>query len=320
SLRPKLDFLEETMSGLEELARQVRRYRDSLEDDPRRLEEIEVRLELIRNLKRKYGQTIAEILDYRTRAEKELADLTTTSERRARLQETRKFLRKEMGHLASELSQARAQAAQRLVAGVKKELGDLNLAQVEFEVSLTQEKSPEGIPLPGSDTYAFSNEGVDVVEFLVSTNPGEPVKPLAKIASTGEISRFALALKGALAEADRTPVLIFDEIDIGVGGRSGEVIGKKLWLLARNHQVICVTHLPQIGAFADAHFSVRKEASGSRTTSTIEPVQGNARLKELAAMLAGARYSETALKGARELIEKAEQWKALNRKHIGNTS
>ncbi|MBA7644990.1 DNA repair protein RecN [subsurface metagenome] len=144
---------------------------------------------------------------------------------------------------------------------------------------------------------------------MASTNPGEPLKPLAKIASTGELSRFTLALKGALSEADNIPVLIFDEIDIGIGGRSGEIIGRKLSSLARNHQVVCVTHLPQIAAFADAHFSVHKEVSGARTLSMLEHLEDEARLKELAIMIAGIQYTETSLTNARELMHKAETWK-----------
>jgi DNA repair protein RecN (Recombination protein N) len=147
---------------------------------------------------------------------------------------------------------------------------------------------------------------------MASTNPGEPLKPLDKIASTGEISRFLLALKSALAEADTIPVLIFDEIDIGIGGRSGEVIGRKLWGLSRHHQVICVTHLPQIAAFADAQFRVSKQSAGERTVSNIETVRGEARCQELAAMITGARYTKAALAAAQELIEKAEDWKKTN--------
>ena len=144
---------------------------------------------------------------------------------------------------------------------------------------------------------------------MASTNPGEPIKPLTKIASTGEISRFMLALKGALAEADDTPVLIFDEIDIGVGGRSGEIVGKKLWTLAQNHQVICITHLPQIAAFADAHFSVHKETTGARTISMFETVEGESQVREIATMLAGPQYTDNSLNNARELMQKAEIWK-----------
>ena len=309
SLKKQLSFLEETVYGLEEAARDIRSYSDRLEYDPNRLEEVELRLELIRNLKRKYGQTIAEVLDYLNRTEKELETLSSSSERRAQLDERRSCLKEEMGGVAFELSGARSQAAKRLVSEVKKELHDLNMSQVEFDVSITQSKASEGISFPDGENYAFSSQGVDTVEFIASTNPGEPLKPLTKIASTGEISRFTLALKGALCEADHIPVLIFDEIDIGVGGRSGEVIGKKLWALAQNRQVICVTHLPQIAAFADAHYGIHKEAVGERTLSMLETLEGEPRVKEVAAMIGGRQYSETSLDNARELIQKAESWK-----------
>ena len=309
ALKQQLAFLEETVYGLEEAARDIHSYSDRLEYDPMRLEEVESRLELIRSLKRKYGQTIAEVLDYLNRTEKELGALSSSSERRAQLDERRSGLKEEMGGIAFELSGARSQAAKRLVTEVKKELNDLNMSQVEFEVSITQSQDAEGIPFPDGENYAFSSEGIDTVEFIASTNPGEPLKPLTKIASTGEISRFTLALKGALCEADHVPVLIFDEIDIGVGGRSGEVIGKKLWALAQNRQVICVTHLPQIAAFADAHYGIHKEAVDERTLSMLETLEGEPRVKEVAAMIGGRQYSETSLNSARELIQKAENWK-----------
>jgi DNA repair protein RecN (Recombination protein N) len=308
SLKEQLDYLEESIEGLTETARSLRAYSDKLEYDPNRLEEIESRLELIRSLKRKYGQTISEVLAYQTKAQKELDEVAGSEERSTQLKETAAALKEGMGQIAQQLSGERAQAAAKLMTEVKKELNELNMPQVEFQVSIGQEKDENGIPLPDGN-YAFTNEGVDRVEFMASTNPGEPLKPLAKIASTGELSRFTLALKGALTEADHIPVLIFDEIDIGVGGRSGEIIGRKLSSLARNHQVVCVTHLPQIAAFADAHFSVHKELAGARTLSRLESLEDEARLQELAIMLAGAQYTETALTNARELKQKAESWK-----------
>ena len=262
TLRQQLDFLDETIHGLTEAARGIRAYSDSLEYDPNRLEEIESRLELIRSLKRKYGQTITEVLDYLIKAQKEMDEVSHFAERRTQLEEIVTSLKQEMGQIAYQLSRERSKAAKQLMTEVKKELHDLNMPQVEFEISISQQRAQEGIPFPDGESYAFSNEGADTVEFIASTNPGEPLKPLARIASTGELSRFTLALKGALSEADNIPVLIFDEIDIGIGGRSGEIIGKKLSTLAKNHQVVCVTHLPQIAAFADAHFSVHKEALG----------------------------------------------------------
>lgn len=314
SLKQKLGFLEETLYGLEEVARDIHSYSDRLEYDPNRLEEIASRVELIRNMKKKYGQDIAEILGYLEKAEGDLANLSRSSERRVELEQACSRLKQEMGRLAFGLSQERAKASKKLVTEVKKELQDLNMSQVEFEVSITQAQAQEGIPLPSGGTYAFNNDGIDTVEFIASTNPGEPLKPVSKIASTGEISRFMLALKSALSQADRTPVLIFDEIDIGVGGRSGEIIGKKLWNLAQSRQVICVTHLPQIAAFADAHYSVHKEVSGARTVSMLETLQDEPRLRELAVMIAGPHYTETSLDNAREMVQKAEAWKQGNRK------
>lgn len=309
TLKQQLDFLDETIDGLTEIARGIRAYGDALEHDPNRLEEIESRLELIRSLKRKYGQNVSEVLAYLVKAQKELDEVSHSTERSAQLKESATSLKQEMGQIAHQLSGERSKAAKKLMTEVKKELNDLNMPQVEFEVAISQEKADEGIPLPDGQSYAFGNEGVDSVEFMASTNPGEPLKPLAKIASTGELSRFTLALKGALSEADNIPVLIFDEIDIGIGGRSGEIIGRKLSTLARNHQVVCVTHLPQIAAFADAHFSVHKEVSGARTLSMLEHLEDEARLKELAIMIAGIQYTETSLTNARELMHKAETWK-----------
>ena len=316
TLRQQLNFLDETIYGLTEVARDIRAYNDSLEYDPNRLEEIELRLELIRSLKRKYGQTITEVLDYLIKAERELDSVCHSAERRTQLEEACTSLKQEMGQIAYQLSKERSKAAQQLMTEVKKELHDLNMSQVEFEVSISQQRTQEGIPSPDGESYAFSNKGVDSVEFIVSTNPGEPLKPLARIASTGELSRFTLALKGALSEADNIPVLIFDEIDIGIGGRSGEIIGKKLYILAKNRQVVCVTHLPQIAAFADAHFSVHKEVSGARTLSMLENLEGESHIKELAIMLAGPQYTETSLNNARELMHKAEIWKKLHRNGI----
>jgi DNA repair protein RecN (Recombination protein N) len=308
-MRPVLDSLEEALYGLEETAKDVRTYGDRLEHDPQRLDEIESRLETIRDLKRKYGQSIGEVLAFGKRAASDLEGISGSAERRAELEARCGGLRREMGDIASRLSDARGDAAVRLGDALHGELRDLDMPQVAFEVSISREESADGIPYPDGRAYAFTSDGADNVEFMASTNPGEPLKSLARIASTGEVSRFMLALKGALSEADSTPVLVFDEVDIGVGGRSGEVVGRKLWKLARNHQTICITHLPQIAAFADAHYRVVKEASGERTLSRLEALDGEARTEELAAMLAGPQVSDTSLEGARELMRRAEEWK-----------
>jgi DNA repair protein RecN (Recombination protein N) len=309
SMKPRLEYFEEMVHGLEETARDIRSYGDNLNYDPQRLEEVQNRLDLIRNLNRKYGGSIEAVLAYLEKATDELEGLEYSGERRQQLEKETEQLKAEMGEIAREMSEKRKNAAERLAIAVKKECEELSMAEVEFQVSLERETSPDGVPLADGGTYRFTNSGVDIVEFRASTNPGEPVKSLDKIASTGEISRFMLALKSALAEADMVPVLIFDEIDIGVGGRSGEVIGMKLWKLAQNHQVICVTHLPQIAAFADVHFNVSKQAAGQRTTSSIRSLDGEARLNELAEMLGGSKFTSSALDAARELMEKAGEWK-----------
>jgi DNA repair protein RecN (Recombination protein N) len=217
-----------------------------------------------------------------------------------------------MGQLGLELSELRTKAAEALIAQVGKELNDLNMPQVRFDVSITRKPAGDnGIPSPDGSNYEFTKKGIDTVEFMVSTNPGEPFKPLAKIASTGEVSRFMLALKSTFSKTDNIPILVFDEIDIGVGGRCGEVIGEKLWSLSKNRQVICITHLPQIAVFADAHFNIRKNISGSRTTTNLESLQGEALIQELAVMLVGSHYTEASIKSVRELMQKAKAWKKV---------
>lgn len=313
-MKPQLDYLREVESGLDEVARDVRAYRDGVDFDPQQLEEIETRFDQLRSLKRKYGATVADMLAYLDDAEKQLADLDSSEERKAELEAARSELKTRMGKAAGKLSDTRSAAAEKLSAAVNAELAELNMSGVRFQVALEREENPDGIPLPDGKTCAFTRDGVDITEFRASTNPGEPVRPLAAIASTGEISRFMLALKTALAEADNIPVLVFDEIDIGVGGRSGEVVGKKLWGLAVRRQAVCITHLPQIAVFADAHYTVRKKESGERTTTAIEPIAGEELIGEIAVMLSGPNYSATAVKNASELMKEAVEWKKGRRK------
>jgi len=302
--------LEASTIELEEVARELHTYNERLEYDPERLRTIESRLESIMNLKRKYGDSIEQVLTYLEKANKELMELGQSSERRVEIEKVHTSLRQDMGRLAQELSNARIEAASKMMIGVRKELEDLGLGEAQFAVSVTQTRSDGGLVLPDGNSYAFNQDGIDNVEFMVSTNPGEPVRPLAKIASTGEMSRFMLAIKSALGTIDQTPVLVFDEIDIGVGGRSGEVVGKKLWRLARNRQVICVTHLPQIAAFGDAHFRVFKETSAGRTLSVLNSLKGETRVREIATMITGARLTDASIKTAKELLKAAELWKA----------
>ena len=309
SLKARFDRLESAAYELVEIAQEVKNYGEGLDYNPERLEELQGRLELIRTLKRKYGNSIEKILEYLVNAERELEDLVFSDERIEQLDSEINQLKVDMGELADEITRERVKAADKLEESVKKELTDLEMTGVEFRVDINRELDTDGLPLPDGNWYRYSNTGIDDVEFMASTNPGESMKPLAKIASTGEISRFMLALKCALAEADTIPVLVFDEIDIGVGGRSGEVIGRKLWNLSRTHQVTCVTHLPQIAAFADSHYSVTKASAGDRTVSNIRSLNEEERLNELAEMVSGPDITETALSTARELMQRADGWK-----------
>ena len=307
SLTGSAVILDDAYINVQELAREVQVYGERLEFDPRRLEEIDGRLEIMRNLKKKYGGTITAVLDYLSQTEQELSDITSGGANRVALEGRISEVTREMGLVGDGLSQARTQAARRLAAAVQTELGELGLGQVSFEVSLTRQEDPGGIPLLDR-VYAFDRTGIDKIEFVASTNPGEPLRPLADIASTGEMSRFTLAIKVALAEADRTPVLVFDEIDIGIGGRSGEVMGQKLWRLARHHQVVCITHLPQIAAYGDVHCMVQKNADGERTTTSLREITDTARLDELAVMIGGTESVGPVAETAAALLERARQW------------
>lgn len=308
ALLPQTESLAAAVSNVEEAAREIFSYKEKLHYDPDEMDEIEGRLELLRSLKKKYGAGISQIRDYLAQSEKELESLSALEQEKLKKDREILALKQILGKTAGELSEARQSAAARLAAAVQKELDELNMSGVTFKVSLQREAAASGIPLPDGQCYRFSGDGIDNVEFMVSTNPGEPEKPLASIASTGEVSRFTLALKVALARADRTPVLIFDEIDIGVGGRSGEVIGKKLWVLGRQHQVICITHLPQIAAWADTQFKVYKEVTGERMLSSIQRLDAEMRLHEIASMLGGVKYGEAALDNARDILDKARLW------------
>ena len=276
------------LEGLSDLARALRDYAEQLEFNPRRLDEVESRLALLDDLKRKYGPTLDDVLTFAQKAQAELDAIETAGDRIAALEARRDALRREAGQRAWELSQARRAAADRLAQQVEQGLQRLRMAAARFRVHLATRADPHGLPLPNGETVAYDAHGVDQVEFLIAPNPGEGFKPLAKIASGGETSRLMLALKAALAQADPVPTLIFDEIDQGIGGRVSAVVGAMLWELARHHQVLCVTHLPQLAAFGDQHLRVEKVVDGQRTRTLVRPLTDpESRLAELASMLGG---------------------------------
>jgi DNA repair protein RecN (Recombination protein N) len=296
---------------LEDAGAEAAALAETVEHDPSALAAMEERLSLIYSLERKYGEDEAAVIAYGERAAAE-------SDRLRRLEASRETLAAESSRLlavvataASILSTGRQGSARLLAKAVEGALGGLGFRQTTFEVALT--RRPAGPVEPSvnldGERVAFDASGVDAVAFLIAPNPGEPARPLARIASGGELSRVSLAIKQILAEADRTPTLIFDEIDAGIGGRSAEPVGRSLWELARSHQVLCVTHLGQIAAYADAQFRIEKHQRGGRTVTEVHRLGPEERVEELAQMLAGSEGGAGARAGAEELLERAGAWR-----------
>jgi DNA repair protein RecN (Recombination protein N) len=302
----------ELLYSVEDLATRIRAYRDSMEFDPARLDAIEDRLTLIRDMQRKYRGSIEHILERAASAEAEIERLTRSAEHLADLEAKEQRLLDEIGRLAGELSQRRREAGDRLAAAVEQAARDLALPHVRFAVNLERTEDPEGVPIIENGVerrWSFDRSGVDTVEFLLSPNPGEPLKPLARIASGGESARLLLALKSILSRVDDIPTLVFDEIDVGVGGRAGQVVGEKLWSISDRHQVICITHLPQVAAFADAHYAIAKLFSDGRTRTVVAQLDDAQRAHEIAAMLDGTPVSEHSLRSALDMLERARAYK-----------
>jgi DNA repair protein RecN (Recombination protein N) len=303
--------LAEAIDAADELARVLRRYADELEEDPAALDAIEERLLALADLKRKYGGTLQEVLDYRDRSAERLQAIEHHEERVANLRDHEIELQDAASTIAEQLSQKRHAALEPLERAVEQELRDLGMGGARLAVALTSVADPRGIQVGSeAERRAFDESGADQAEFLIAANPGEPPRPLARVASGGELARFMLALKSVLSEADETPVLIFDELDQGVGGRMGHVIGEKLWHLARRHQVLCITHLPQVAAYADSHYLVTKATDGERTTTAVTRLGEAERVDELALMLGGAHAGPAARQGAEELVTHAQEWKS----------
>ncbi|HVN54821.1 MAG TPA: DNA repair protein RecN [Anaerolineaceae bacterium] len=288
------------METLADVSRELHRYQEQIEFNPKRLDQIEDRLDLIQNLKRKYGGSIEAILVYGEDARRQLDTIAHASERIAELEEEEKRLLEQIARQGLVLSEKRREAAERLAKGVEAELSDLHMTGARFAVDFQTRPDAEGAPLPDGRRVAFDATGLDRVEFLVAPNPGEGLKPMVKIASGGETARLMLALKNVLARADFVPTLIFDEIDQGIGGRVGMVVGQKLWNLGREHQVLCVTHLPQLAAYGDQHFRVTKRVQDGRTLTQVDSLTGGNRRQELAQMLGGV--SEGTLRSAEEML------------------
>jgi DNA repair protein RecN (Recombination protein N) len=292
-----------------DLVRDLADYREQIEFNPKRLNVVEERLELIKNLQRKYGGSIEEVLAFEAQAQTELDNLTHSSERRAELEAREEKLLRRIGQLGAALSTARHAAGEVLARAIEGELGDLRMERAQFGVDQHLVEDPAGAIVDGR-RVAFDSTGLDHVEFLVAPNLGEGLKPLAKVASGGETSRLMLALKGVLARADQTPTLIFDEIDQGIGGRVGTIVGQKLWSLGGSHQVLVITHLPQLAGFGDQHFKVEKAFQGERTVTQVRQLGPSERIYELAQMLGGT--GDKAMDSAEEILAYVDQIKAAS--------
>lgn len=283
-----LEILNTALYAADDAMREVRAYRDSVEFNPERLSQIEDRLDILKTLKRKYGEDIPAILAYRDEIGQKLTTLENAEERLAELEALEKATFAEVERCAAALTKARKKATEPFAKGIQTELKDLAMAATRFAVSVEPKEHGPG--------------GADAVEFLISPNPGEPLKPLAKIASGGELSRVMLALKSVMSKHVAPPTLVFDEIDTGIGGRTATTLAQKLHTLSQAAQTLCITHLPQIAARGDAHFFIEKRTEKGRTTVSVLPLDGEARVQELARML-GGNGSETVLAHAREMLQ-----------------
>ena len=322
SLEEYEDVLSEAVYQLEDVAASISSYQSDIEDDPRRLADIEERLDLITKLRRKYGATIEDILQHASEDQTELESIIHRDEMIASLQQQDRTVRSEIGVLAQQLSQRRQEAAEHLATAMEDQLHDLNMRRARFQVEIAQLPDENGVPASihgqPEQCYACDLTGIDRVQFLIAPNPGEPFKPLTKIASGGETSRLMLAFKTILASADATPTLIFDEIDAGISGRSGQVVGEKLWQLTYSHQVVCVTHLPQIAAFADTHYNVNKQVFENRTMTIVNELRPEQRIREIAHIMGGS-VTEFSMKSAEEMLARSSLWKENWTRSIGRS-
>lgn len=297
------DQAESALSNLTDIAYELRQYNEKIEFNPARLDQIELRIDLINSLKKKHGGSLETVLSFYEEGQAELEQIEGVEGEIEEVSQKIAQIKKALADLALKLSETRQAAALDMAKDMEAQLALLEMKKARLKVQISHEEDPNGLPI--SNGLAFDQYGIDKVELLIETNPGEGFKPLAKIASGGETSRLMLALKEVLAEADQIPTLVFDEIDSGIGGRVGMTVGSMLWNLARHHQVMCVTHLPQLAAFGDQHLTVNKISDNERTTTKVQEVEGEERLKELAEML-GSGGSQ-ALQTAQELLTLVQQ-------------
>ncbi|WP_028610451.1 DNA repair protein RecN [Paenibacillus harenae] len=303
TIGPLLEQLQSAFYQAEDAAFQLRDYRDGIESDPDLLNQVDDRLDLINGLKRKYGETIPDIIAYLERTTEDRDNIENRDQLLDELRANESLLYDQAFALAKELSQLRDHASARLSEAIERELGQLQMPSALFRVQLDQSQGNV------DKQVRLHANGLDEAVFMLSTNPGEPLKPLSKIASGGEMSRIMLALKSIFAEIDQVPVLIFDEVDTGVSGRAAQAIAEKMSHLAAKCQVFSITHLPQVACMADHHYEIRKQVTGSRTSTSVAELIGNMRIEELARMLGGVEVTEKTRHHAQEMLDLAHRQK-----------
>lgn len=296
---------ESALTIIKELASAIRAYKSKIDIDPKEVEDKRERLAAINLLKKKYGGTLQKVIEYRAKIGSEFNLAENFSEEIAEQEKQLKELQKLTGEAAQRLSEARKKYAKRIETEVKKVLLQLGITEPQFEVRITSQLSDddEDFILINSKKYLYSEKGIDEIEFFISTNPGEDLKPLVKVASGGEVSRIMLSLKTILAKNDKLPLLIFDEIDTGVSGRIAQKVGQALKDLASYHQIIAITHLPQIAAMADHHFVVEKIQENNRVVSHIRKLNEDEHIKEVAKLLSGEKVTDASIQSAIQLIK-----------------
>lgn len=290
TLTPFVDALADAYAAVEDTARELKREADKQENDPEALEQIEERLQIIYKLKRKYGGTVEAVLAFYDKVVEELDFLANSNEKVAELMAIREKEQKKLTAYAETLTARRKDTAEQVAEQIETALRDMEMKDARFHIQI-DEKSD------------WTADGKDKVEFLISANAGESLKPLAKIASGGEMSRVMLALKTVLVDADDIGTFIFDEIDTGVSGRTARKVGEKMRFLGGKRQILCITHLPQIAAMADSHFLIEKESDGEETTTKVTPLTEEGSVGEVARLMGGSDVTETTLAAARELIQ-----------------
>jgi len=312
NLDKKIDHIKEQLTEMqfkvEDISDQIIEYKDSIDFDSQQLQEFEDRLSLINHLKQKYGSKLADILFCRDTLQKQLNNIEDNQEKIETLKIEKEEYEKKLAALSLELSKQRNAIARMLEKDIVRELNELNMKNCNFKIQIKQKEDKNGIKIKDK-SFKITARGIDLIEFFIASNAGEKEKPLSDIISGGEVSRIMLGLKSILSKADKIPTMIFDEIDSGVGARLGEVIATKLSKISHNHQVIAVTHLPQIACRANLHLYISKYIHHNKTGVQLKRLVGNEQLDEIARMLDGEQYGSISLEHAREMLFRKEPFK-----------